>query len=213
MGGEHDRGHFRHDERGRQTGAVNPSALEIRQMRTSTLALVSVACLALGGWRSPPARAADPQTSAQTDTGGGAAMFQTIQKMVGRWEGRLPNNKTIVDTFQPFGAGAYMLHEEWVDGKQITASVFYRVGSQLWADHFCDYLNQPRYTAKSSGDPAVVDLEFRGATGLDTHPRHFHSTVWHLVDATHMTQVWHVMGGPKGKVTVEIDFVRTSPSA
>lgn len=182
-------------------------------MRTSTFALVAMTCLALTGCQLPPARAADRQAAVPTDTGGGAAMFQTIQKLVGRWEGRLPNSKTIVDTFQPFGAGAYMLHEEWVDGKQITASVFYMVGSQLWVDHYCDYLNQPRYTAKASADPTVVDLEFRGATGLDTHPRHFHSTVWRLVDATHMTQVWQVVGGPKGNVTVHIDFVRTASGA
>lgn len=182
-------------------------------MRTSTWALVAMASLALSGCQLPPARAADGQAAVPAATGGGAAMFQTVQKLAGRWEGRLPNNKTIVDTFQPFGAGAYMLHEEWVDGKQITASVFYMVGSQLWVDHYCDYLNQPRYTAKASADPSVIDLEFRGATGLDAHPRHFHSTVWHLLDATHMTQLWRVMGGPKGNVTVQIDFVRTASGA
>lgn len=114
------------------------------------------------------------------------AMFQTIQKLVGRWSALLPNKKTIVDTFQPFAAGTYMLHEEW---------------------------NQPRYTAKPSADPAVVTLEFRGATDLDTHPRHFHSTTWHLIDATHMTQDWEVLGGPKGRVMVHLDFVKTGPSA
>lgn len=189
-------------------------------MRTSTLAITAMACLALTG-----AEAADGQTAMQMAMAGtngtpaaapsaaaltgGEAMFQTIHKLVGRWVAQLPNGKPIVDTFQTFASGTYVLHEEWVDGKQITSSVFYMVGSQLWVDHFCDYLNQPRYTAKPSADPSVIDLEFRGATDLDAHPRHFHSTVWHVIDATHMTQDWEVLGGPKGRVIVHLDFVRT----
>lgn len=100
-------------------------------------------------------------------------MFQTLLKLTGRWQAMLPNDKPIVDTFKTFGAGTYVLHEEWVDGKQITASVFYMVGGQLWADHYCDYLNQPRYVAKASADPSFIDLQFRGATNLDAHPSTF----------------------------------------
>jgi hypothetical protein len=59
----------------------------------------------------------------------------------------------------------------------------------------------------------VIDLAFRGATNLDAHPRHFHSAIWHLLDATHMTQDWEVTGGPKGKVNVHLDFTRTGSSA
>lgn len=194
-------------------------------MRTSILAVTATACLAgLAGHQAQAADTANGNDAMQMDAGastarstqvvgGGEAMFMTIQRLVGRWEALLPNKKTIVDTFQPFDDGNYMLHEEWVDGKQITSSVFYMVGAQLRVDHFCDYGNQPRYTAKPSGDPSVVDLEFRSATDLDTHPRHFHSTKWHLVDATHMTQDWEVLGGPKGRVMVHMDFVKTSPHA
>ena len=177
-------------------------------MRTSIFATAALTCLAsLAGCQIPPVRAAEAQLATPT------AMFRNLQTLVGRWQAMLPNNKPIVDTFQTFGAGAYVLHEEWVDGKQITTSVFYMVGSQLWVDHYCDYLNQPRYVAKPSADPSVVDLEFRGATNLDTHPRHFHSTIWHLVDATHMTQDWDVRGGPKGEVHVHLDFTRTGSGA
>ena len=113
-----------------------------------------------------------------------------------------------MDTFQPFALGTAILAEEWVGGQQITSTVFYMVGPELRADHYCDYLNQPRYVATPSADPAVVELEFREATNLDTHPRHFHSTTWHLVDATHLTQDWNAEGGPKGKGTVHLEFVR-----
>ena len=35
----------------------------------------------------------------------------------------------------------------------------------------------------------------------------------HLIDATHMTQAWEVLGGPKGRVMVHMDFVKTGPHA
>ena len=184
-------------------------------MRTSTSAITATACLmGLTGSHVLTARAADDNSAAQVTqamqpVGSAQAELQTVQKLVGgRWEARLPNNKTIVDTFQPFASGTYVLGEEWVDGKQITSTVFYIVGSQLRADHFCDYGNQPRYRVQPSADPSVLDLEFRYATDLDTHARHFHSTVWRYIDPTHMTQDWEVMGGPKGRTTVHLDFVR-----
>lgn len=185
-------------------------------MRTSPFAVAALACLGgLTGCQVPAARAAAAQAAmpAAQPTAGGEAMFQTLLKLTGRWQAMMSNNKPIVDTFKTFGAGTYVLHEEWVDGKQITTSVFYMVGGQLWADHYCDYLNQPRYVAKESADPAFIDLQFRGATNLDAHPRHFHSSLWHLVDATHMTQDWDVQGGPKGETHVVLKFTRTGPSA
>ncbi len=183
-------------------------------MKRSILAITAMAYLAaLTGCQIPPARAADAPGALKMGTSDptqpSPAQFRTLQKLVGgSWEARLPDNRIIVDTFQSFAAGTYILGEEWVDGKQITSTVFYMVGSELWADHFCDYGNQPRYRVKPTADPSVVDLEFRYATDLDGHPRHFHSTIWHYIDATHMTQDWQVLGGPKGKAAVHLDFVR-----
>lgn len=145
--------------------------------------------------------AAQPSPAAQ-------ASFDELKKLFGKWEAPLGNGKTIVDTFQPFAFGSAILAEEWVGGQQVTSTVFYLVGAELWADHYCDYLNQPRYVARPSSDPSVIDLEFRDATNLDAHPRHFHATTWHLVDATHMTQDWQVEGGPKGSASVHLQFVR-----
>jgi len=116
--------------------------------------------------------------------------------------------KTLVDTFQPFAFGTAILAEEWLGDQQITSTVFYMVGSELRADHYCDYGNQPRYVAVPSADPSIIQLDLREATNLDTHPTHFHSTTWHLIDAAHMTQDWNVEGSPKGKSTAHLQFVK-----
>jgi len=149
---------------------------------------------------------ATEQTSAGTTPA--QAQFAQLGKLVGKWEAPLPDGKTIVDTFQPFAFGTAILAEEWVGGEQVTSTVFYLVGGELWADHYCDYKNQPRYVAKPSSDPTIIELALRDATNLDQHPRHFHSTLWHLVDAQHMTQDWHVEGGEKGANNVHLEFLR-----
>ena len=181
----------------------------------TTVATLSLMLVSLEG--CPPAQAQQPAAHAMDmDMGAGSsnsssaaqAELDTLKKLIGKWEAPLGNGKTIVDTFQPFALGTAILAEEWVDGQQITSTVFYIVGSELRADHYCDYLNQPHYVAKPTADPSLIDFEFRDATNLDTHPRHFHATTWHLTDATHLTQDWDVEGGPKGHSAVHLEFVR-----
>jgi hypothetical protein len=136
------------------------------------------------------------------------ALLQKIKSLEGTWDAPMGDGGTITDIFRPFAMGTKVLGEEWVNGKQITSTVFYVVGSELYADHYCDYLNEPRYTAKPSADPAVIDLEFRDATNLDTHPAHFHSTQWRIVDADHLIQDWVVLGGKKPVSTIHLAFTR-----
>jgi hypothetical protein len=170
----------------------------------------------IAGWsvRAEAAQAAAPRASEVAQPAGGQASFEALKKLIGgRWEAPMGGGKTIVDTFQPFAFGSAILAEEWVDGEQITSTVFYLVGSELRADHYCDYGNQPRYVALPSNDPSIIDFRFREASNLDTHPTHFHTTTWHLVDAKHMTQDWHVEGGAKGSSQIHLEFVRLTSRA
>jgi hypothetical protein len=156
------------------------------------------------GGMDPGAATAGPATAPAS---AGQVAFESLKGLFGKWEAPL-GTKTLVDTFQPFAFGNAILAEEWLGDQQITSTVFYLVGSELRADHYCDYGNQPRYVAVPSADPSIIQLDFREATNLDTHPTHFHSTTWHLIDATHMTQDWNVEGSPKGKSTAHLQFVR-----
>ena len=157
---------------------------------------------------APPPTAAAAAPAPAEPVSPGQASFDRLKTLFGQWEAPLGNGKTIVDTFQPFAFGSAILAEEWVGGEQVTSTVFYVVGSELRADHYCDYGNQPRYVAQPSDDPNTIDLAMRDVTNLDTHPRHFHATTWHLTDAAHMTQDWQVEGGPKGSGSVHLEFVR-----
>jgi hypothetical protein len=142
----------------------------------------------------------------------GQMLFDKIHQLIGTWDAPLGGG-VITDVFRPFAFDTAILGEEWLNGKQITSTVFYVVDGELRADHYCDYLNQPRYTAVPSVDPDVIDFQFREATNLDAHPKHFHGTTWKLVDAVHLTQDWFVMGGNKPVSLAHMEFVRRPQNA
>jgi hypothetical protein len=142
----------------------------------------------------------------------GQALLDRLMTLEGKWDAKMGEG-VITDTFRPFAFGTAVLGEEWLNGKQITSTVFYVVNGELRADHYCDYLNQPRYTAVPSPEADVLDFQFREATNLDTHPVHFHGAKWKLMDATHMVQDWFVMGGKKPVSVAHMEFVRRADGA
>ncbi len=137
----------------------------------------------------------------------GQKLLEKVRGLEGTWDAQTKEG-VLTDVFRPFALGTAVLGEEWINGKQITSTVFYVVKGELRADHYCDYLNQPRYTAVPSADPAILDFEFRDGTNLDTHPAHFHSTKWRVVDGTHLIQDWVIMGGNKPVSQIHMEFVK-----
>jgi len=137
------------------------------------------------------------------------AAFARMRSLLGEWHAPLPNNETMIDIFRPIAFGTALLHEEWKNGEQLTATVFYVDGSQLRADHFCDMGNQLRYVDEST-DPQVLRFVLHDAANLDTHPRHFHSTTWRYVDAEHHVQDWEAASPGKPLKTIRMDFRRVA---
>jgi hypothetical protein len=73
--------------------------------------------------------------------------LEKSKTLVGEWDAPL-GKEVMTGIFRPIAYGIAILHEEWVGGKQYTTTVFYMVGSEFRADHFCDFKNQPRFVAK-----------------------------------------------------------------
>ena len=152
---------------------------------------------------------AHPNAASATTLSLGA--FEKLKSLEGDWAAPLTGKqvgKTMVNTFHVIGEGSAVVHSEWLDGKQLTTTVFYLVGSDLRADHFCDYQNQPRYIGRPSADASVITFELRDITNLEAHPRHFHSTTWHFLDATHLTQDWQIVEAGKEPKMVRMEFTR-----
>ena len=142
----------------------------------------------------------------------GQILLERVKGLEGKWDAQTKLG-VLTDIFKPFALGTDMLMEEWINGKQITSTIFYVVNGELRADHYCDFLNQPRYTAVPSVDPSVLDFEFREATNLDTHPAHFHNAKWTVVDSTHLNQEWLILGGKKPVSQIQMQFTKRADGA
>ena len=55
-------------------------------------------------------------------------LLEKIKSLEGTWDAPMATG-VITDIFKPFAMGTKVLGEEWVNGKQITSTVFYMVGS------------------------------------------------------------------------------------
>jgi hypothetical protein len=137
------------------------------------------------------------------------AAFARMRSLVGEWQAPLPKDETMIDIFRPIAFGTALLHEEWKNGEQLTATVFYVDGSRLRADHYCDMGNQLRYVDEST-DPQVLRFVLNDASNLDTHPNHFHSTTWRYLDAGHHVQDWEIAVPGKPSKTIRMDFKRVA---
>ena len=142
----------------------------------------------------------------------GQSELEQVQTLYGTWDAQTKLG-VLTDVFMPFAFNTMVLGEELLNGKQITSSIFYVVNGELRVDHYCDLLNQPRYTAVPAIDPAMLDFEFRSADNIDTHPAHFHNTKWKLVDSDHMIQDWFILGGQKPVTQVHMEFVKRAEGA
>lgn len=136
------------------------------------------------------------------------AQYAQLKALAGTWDAPLPRNEVMRNIFRPIAFGTAVLHEEWKGGEQLTATVFYLVGLELRADHYCDMGNQLHYVARPSDAARVLDFELKGGTNLDTHPRHFHSTRWELIDDSRHVQDWVIAIPGKPMQSVRMEFMR-----
>jgi hypothetical protein len=171
-------------------------------MRIILIGLLTAVAL-MGGH---PARAGSVEETAND----GQAAFARLQLLVGEWEAPLSNDEVMKNIFRPFAFGTALSHEEWKNGEQMTATVFYVVGSELRADHFCGAGNQLHYVAAPSADTGTFHFTLRDATNLDIHPSHFRSTTWHLTDADRHVQDWEAVTPGKEPTVVRMEFKRTA---
>jgi hypothetical protein len=149
-----------------------------------------------------------PAAAVAGEDGGGAAALKKLMSLEGTWDAPLPSGGVMTDVFRPIAKGTALLEEEWSKGIQTTATVFYLVGGELRADHFCDLQNQPRYIAQPYSDTTRLAFELRDITGLREHPLHFESVTFTFIDTDHHTQFWpEVENGVVAKV-YDLKFTR-----
>ncbi len=176
------------------------------------LAFVALNGIPLGATRALAAQtahlahAAGPIAPASVDAHG-QAFFERLKRLEGRWTAQTKDGE-MVNIFRPIAFGSAVQHEEWLKGEQITATIFYMVGSELRADHFCDFKNQLRYVGRLTGDSTAIKFELKEAINLEVQPRHFFSTTWRFDSATALHQEWEIEEPGRERRFVRMDFTR-----
>ncbi len=151
--------------------------------------------------------AADHPAAGPDERNAAGARDKLMTLLVGTWDAPLDGG-VLTDVFRPIAHGTALLAEEWWGDTQSTATVFYLVGDELRADHFCDLKNQPRFTALAYADPATLAFELRDITGLEEHPRHFDAVTFRFIDADHHTQIWPEVENGLLVKTFTLEFTR-----
>jgi hypothetical protein len=173
----------------------------------AVLCLFIVVCTVYGQSESVASQVKSPPASPGAVLN---AAFEKVKTLVGEWELTLPTGGRMVNTFHVIGTGSAVLQLESRPDREDVVTVFYPVGAELRADHYCFLKNQPRFVAKAGPDPNVISFDMRDITNLDSSPqgRHMHATEWHFIDARHLTQEWHLYENGKETRVSRLEFTR-----
>lgn len=137
------------------------------------------------------------------------AEFEKMKSLEGVWEGIASTGARMVNTFRIIADGSALLHVEQREGRQDIVTIFYPVGKELRADHYCYLKNQPRLVAKASANPSSISFEMRESTNVSaTNAAHHAISNWRFIDANHHAQEWLVFENGKQVRSTQMTFTR-----
>ncbi len=130
--------------------------------------------------------------SVSADMGHSAPPPHPMISLVGEWDGKSDDGKTLHVTYQLTSGGTALL-ETIAPDKEPTMTTLYHVdGNHLMLTHYCSIGNQPRMvTDLPKGEIKRLAFGFLDATNLanPTDP-HMHKMTLTLQDKDHLTHAW-----------------------
>jgi len=115
--------------------------------------------------------------------------FDQLKTLVGSWEGKASDGKTVQVVFRQTSAGSALLSE--ISGHEDMITMFHRDGDRLMATHYCAVGNQPRMVGSMSPDGKAFSFNFLDATNvLPSQPGHMQHLILTVADADHHTENW-----------------------
>ena len=122
----------------------------------------------------------------------GSAGLDPLKILVGDWQGKGPDGKSIQASYQ-FTSGGTSLLETITPAQEPSMTTLYHVdGRHLMLTHYCSLGNQPRMIADlPRGEVKTLRFSFLDATNLEspTAP-HMHKVTFTVQDKDHFTQEW-----------------------
>jgi hypothetical protein len=132
------------------------------------------------------------------------AGFDTLKTLVGDWEGKDVNGKTIRASYRLVSAGSALLETLSPPDESEMVTVYHADGSRVALTHYCSTNNQPRMRTEAvTGPTKQLAFAFAGASNLASPATgHMHGLVITLEDKDHFAQkwTWRENGGNKTEV-------------
>jgi len=117
------------------------------------------------------------QPDAKQQPTAAAEAFQRLKTLVGTWEGKLANGRTIPVSFK-LTAGETVLVETWrMSPKRESMTMYHLDDDALILTHYCPQGNQPRLKFTSTNDGKMTFKFFDGTNLQNTKASHQHA-VW-----------------------------------
>ena len=121
------------------------------------------------------------------------AGWQRMKTLVGRWEGTAEGSPVTV-TYKLVSNGTSLMETMDMPGEsEAMITMYHPDGAELVATHYCAAGNQPRFRARSAGDPGMLDFALVDATNIsDSSGEVMQRLVVTFQDADHFQQTWTV---------------------
>ena len=147
-------------------------------------------------------------SSLASEPGKGVASMEKMKSLVGVWEGKDEQGKTIRVTYKLVSGGSMLMetidHDTHKDG-MITA--YYLDGDAMMMTHYCSMGNQPRMRTEG-GDANSISFTFVDGTNMKLEDPHMHKLTITWTDDSHMMQEWTMQSEGKDAPPVVFSLER-----
>ncbi len=131
-----------------------------------------------------------------------AASFDRLKSLVGEWEGKAENGKSVRVSYKLISSGSALLETLLPENEPGMLTVYHLDGSRLLLTHYCSAGNQPRMRALAPGS-SELEFVFLDATNLASPGTgHMRKLVIRFEDNDHFTQRWTWRDNGKEEVMV-----------
>ncbi len=120
------------------------------------------------------------------------AGFDKLKTLVGEWEGKTKDGKTVHASYKLVSNGTGLLETLSPPDESEMVTVYHRDGSSVGMTHYCSGNNQPQMrTAPVAASVNQLTFNFVRATNLASPAAgHMHNLVVTFEDKDHFTQKW-----------------------
>lgn len=118
--------------------------------------------------------------------------FETLQSLVGEWQGKTPEGKTVTLSYEVVSNGSVLMERLRMDQEPEMVTLYHLNNDKLMLTHYCSAKNQPRMDAKQI-DLASNKFQFElfDITNLaNPADGHMQGLTLSIQDEDHLKQGW-----------------------